>query len=139
MSSECAEGLGERVGAAMGVLRAAVELVKVDMQGRPGDGCEVLYGRAGLVYALLTLRQTRSRACENASGVLISEVEALTSDEALRGLVGDIVERGEAGARAYATRRSGAEGESMPGYMWEWHGKLYLGGAHGVGTFLSLR
>lgn len=98
----------------------------------PGNDCEVLFCRAGLLYALLALRRATRRA-----GVAPAKIEGLaeiTADDVLQRLVDDIVARGRVGAVEYAR---GVDGRGkLPGLMWSWHGKRYLGGAHGVGTFL---
>jgi hypothetical protein len=105
-------------------LQDATRVALQNEGGDPDDGCEVLYGRAGLLYALLLLRKT----CEKASS---TEISHLYSDETLRGLVKEVLRRGQLGAAAYVKAYRGSS--STPALMWSWHGKRYLGGAHGVG------
>lgn len=114
-----------------------------------GDGCEVLYGRAGLLYALLKLRSelrlsSHSRGPTSAgegSGSIVAAIWDLCEDGRLKCVVDDIVARGKEGALTYLEEElSEDERDSAPGLMWSWHGKRYLGGAHGVSTssFLPL-
>jgi len=70
-----------------------------------GGSCEWLYGRAGMLYLLRMMR----------SFVGSSGAAAQLLDEAMREAVGTIL----------ALRGQGLRG-------WRWHGKRYLGAAHGV-------
>lgn len=105
------------------------------------DGCELLYGRAGLLYTLLILDQALRRTDTAASGadglptrtlVLVKKVAGRST---LKKVVDDIIRRGMIGADDYRHdhRKALEEGEICPSLMWCWHGKRYLGGAHGVG------
>ena len=58
----------------------------------PGEECELMYGRAGYLHALLFAR-TRCRSNEN------EDEPALVPPEAFRGIVAQIVAEGVAGAR----------------------------------------
>lgn len=118
------------------ILRSAVKLAlyrPVQSENVPltaYDGCEVLYGRAGLLYALLFLRS--NTATEDYSGVpLTEEIRGLTSFDTLRKLVDDVIDRGMMGADA--TLPPGVARSAWSPLMWSWHHKLYLGAAHGVG------
>jgi hypothetical protein len=97
----------------------------------PDDGCEVLYGRAGLLYALLRLRHSLGQLSAEDSAARRA-VQPVVADDALRGIVNDIMRRGKIGAEDYGER---LRGENAPPLMWSWHGKRYLGGAHGVGQW----
>jgi hypothetical protein len=97
----------------------------------PDDGCEVLYGRAGLLYALLRLRYSLDQLSAEDSAARRG-VQALVADDALRGVVDEIMRRGKIGAEDYGERLRGV---NAPPLMWSWHGKRYLGGAHGVGQW----
>jgi len=70
--------------------------------------CEVLYGRAGCLHAILFVRTH-------------ADVPTFAAGLASR-LVREILEEGE--------QRGHQEGSSS--LMWQWHGKQYLGAAHGV-------
>lgn len=109
----------------------------------------MLYGRAGLLHALLFLRRAMARRPIGGSDALApsatlgvgadadgadSDVGRLVSDGNVAGLVDDVVARGRIGAAAYARD---SEARRCPPLMWSWHGKRYLGGAHGVGAFSS--
>ncbi|KAI0746461.1 hypothetical protein C8Q80DRAFT_1175179 [Daedaleopsis nitida] len=102
------------------------------------DGCEVLYGRAGLLYAFLLLRSELAITLSYLSHTgkpkekVVRELESLTSDENIKSLVDDIVKRGDLGASLYAEELEETERHKAPPLMWRWHGSRYLGAAHGV-------
>ncbi|KAI1798461.1 hypothetical protein LXA43DRAFT_32098 [Ganoderma leucocontextum] len=108
------------------------------------DGCEVLYGRAGLLYALLLLRGelvvTLSYLAQagKAKDKVVRDAEALCGDASLKELVDGIVLRGELGARRYADELEESEKAKAPPLMWKWHGSRYLGAAHGVAGILHM-
>lgn len=59
------------------------------------EGCEVTYGRAGLLYALLLLRaELLSHTTSDEHLTLVEAVNSVTSDEAIASLVEDIIKRG---------------------------------------------
>jgi len=121
------------------VLRSAVKLAlyrpvqESNVPMMPYDGCEVLYGRAGLLYTLLFLR-SNVRAETYSDAPL--DMKFLLSFDTLRKVVDDIIERGTMGAEA--TRPPGVTPSAWAPLMWSWHHKLYLGAAHGVGKLMSL-
>ena len=128
--------------------RGAVELINGAQEtalAEPvdDDGCEVLYGRAGLLYALLLLRSelvvTLSYLAQVGKGKdrVVKEAEALCGDGSLKELVEDIIQRGELGARRYVEELEESEKAKAPPLMWKWHGSRYLGAAHGVGESIS--
>ena len=98
-----------------------------------------MYGRAGLLYALLFLRAEAQAACARASAEeiaadpLINMLGHLCSDKNVNAIVHDIMSRGKVGARLYKAELRARDRELAPPLMWSWHGKRYLGGAHGVG------
>ena len=100
----------------------------------PYDGCEVLCGRAGLLYALLFLRSNVTAEMYS-DAPLIGDIKALISFDTLRKVVDDVIERGRMGAEA--TRPPGVAPPTWAPLMWSWHHKLYLGAAHGVGKSMS--
>lgn len=125
---------------AVEVLEGAIDqAIKEELDS---DGCEVLYGRAGLLYALLLLRRDMGGRTESInpskSESFGRAVKGICSDENLRSLVDDIVKRGRMGAREYAKELGAEERDRAPPLMWVWHGKRYLGAAHGVGEWLRL-
>ena len=71
--------------------------------------CEILYGRSGYLTAILWARHHLKDATFGRS-VVVNTARA-------------IIENGLATARKYQT--------NLP-LLWEWHGSLYLGAAHGV-------
>jgi hypothetical protein len=103
--------------------------------GDGDEGCEVLYGRAGFLYALLLLRLAADDP--RAARDIVRGVGALVSDESLGRVVEEIVRRGKAGAMRLRARGADGGGDTPP-LMWRWHGKRYLGSAHGVGESLCL-
>lgn len=98
--------------------------------GNKEDASEVLYGRAGLLYALLYLR----KAIKGKQQQQIAPLESLVSDDNLGHLVDSIVNRGKHGAFSLSSEFRLDDRSRLPPLMWTWHGKRYLGGAHGVGT-----
>jgi len=122
------------------ILRSAVKLALYrpvhasNVPLMPYDGCEVLYGRAGLLYALLLLRSSMTvETCSD--GSLTGDIKTLISFDTLRKVVDDVVERGTMGAEA--TRPPDVAPTAWSPLMWSWHHKLYLGAAHGVGKSMS--
>lgn len=118
------------------ILRSAVKLALYrpvhasNVPLMPYDGCEVLYGRAGLLYALLFLRSNITAEIYS-DAPLTGDIKSLISFDTLRKVVDDVIERGTMGAEA--TRPPGVAPSAWPPLMWSWHHKLYLGAAHGVG------
>ncbi|KZV75025.1 hypothetical protein PENSPDRAFT_681467 [Peniophora sp. CONT] len=108
----------------------------------PEDGCELLYGRAGLLYALLLLKSTIPAVNGGSpdspnSGFesLVELLRSLTRTATLKLLVDDLIRRGRAGAARFSAESRLTEG---PGLMWVWHGKRYLGAAHGIAGILDV-
>ena len=127
--------------------RGAIELISgahevATTEKISDDGCEVLYGRAGLLYALLLLRSELTVTLNYLDHAhpgkprekVVREVERLCSDENIKALVDDIIQRGEFGAQLYAEELEESERQNAPSLMWRWHGTRYLGAAHGVGA-----
>ncbi|KAI0339344.1 hypothetical protein BDW22DRAFT_1336628 [Trametopsis cervina] len=128
------------------LLREAVQVAVDGDDAKDDDGCEVLYGRAGLLYTLLFLRaETHARRRETAEqeippDAFVTIVEQLCHDQNIAALVDEIVTRGRRGARQYAMEarsRDRSVGRAPP-LMWSWHGKRYLGSAHGVAGILQM-
>ncbi|KAF9049209.1 Lanthionine synthetase C-like protein [Hymenopellis radicata] len=92
------------------------------------DGCEVLYGRGGLLYALLLIRQAASKADQSLP--LIYQISELISDSTLLKMVNVILQHGRFGASTYH--------HGSPPLMWSWHRKRYLGAAHGLAGILHI-
>jgi hypothetical protein len=122
------------------LLLRGVEVIMSDDRnfGEDDDGCEVLYGRAGFLYALLFLRNASvvregGRMERSGGGGLDQDIETcrtLISDETLETVVHSIIRRGRNGAETYRFEFGPAKSSPL---MWTWHMKRYLGGAHGVG------
>lgn len=88
----------------------------------PADECEVLYGRAGLLYALLFVERTCPKA----------EI----SSRHFQKLITEIVTEGRSCGGALAGKRVRLP---TPPFMHEWHKKPYLGAAHGTCGILHVR
>lgn len=133
------------VTSAANVLFAAtiVALQPVAAAELPEDGCELLYGRAGLLHALLLLHQAyhSTHAADHLAdgntlhGQVASAVKQLIGHLILKKLADDLIQRGRIGAEIYSDDHKKAlkESEICPSLMWCWHGQRYLGGAHGIG------
>ena len=117
------------------------DAVRVTMQEHlDEDGCEVLYGRAGFLYAILLLRQKSSEYSTELRNddPVFATVSNIASDQNISALVEDIIRRGVIGAQSYVATLSVEESKRAPPLMWSWHGKRYLGGAHGLGKYFPL-
>ena len=89
--------------------------ISSEVRNCPEEECEVLYGRAGSLHAILFLRSTFE---DNDIGHNL----AVT-------IIKEIVDNGEKVATEF--------GVSMP-LFWKWHDKGYLGAAHGVCAILQM-
>ena len=113
-------------------------LVQTDLRletppsGDDGE-CEILYGLAGLLYALLFLRSSITSERAGAPMDVLSTITGLVSDSNIQHLVNAMILRGKTGSAFY---HSEFPRETPPAFMWSWHGKRYLGVAHGVGMLL---
>ena len=68
---------------------------------------------------------------------LVRTLGQLCSDKNIHVIIYDIIARGKLGASRYKQElRTTRDKELAPPLMWSWHGKRYLGGAHGVGTHI---
>lgn len=79
----------------------------------PGE-CEVLCGRAGYLQALLFVRRCLLGDEDFGRTVVVNTIRTMIQT---------------------GIRTSGERGSSLP-LLWEWHGKQYLGAAHGVAGIL---
>ncbi len=93
------------------------------------DECEVLYGRAGMLYALLYLRNAFHDWSEEDK----APFQQLISDGTLAKLVDSLMASGRRGGALLASEFKKRDAVQLPPLMWAWHGKRYLGAAHGVG------
>jgi len=92
-----------------------LEFLRETCRKLPTTECEVLYGRAGALQAILFLRQELQDETIGRDLVVV--------------LASDIV---RAGLACSQTTRC-----PLP-LLWEWHGKAYLGAAHGVVGILQI-
>ena len=100
------------------------------------DGCEVLYGRAGLLYAFLLLRNALHQGFFNdLASELVRQLNQIVTMDNLRLITDSIIVRGRRGSRWLREELGIAvkTGQMFPPLMWSWHQKRYLGAAHGVG------
>ncbi|KAI0788913.1 hypothetical protein BC629DRAFT_1440115 [Irpex lacteus] len=141
-----AKGGTDRSRASAILVREAVQLAVDGNDPKDDDGCEVLYGRAGLLYALLFLKEeTRVRRLEThdrerALDAFSDIVEQLCHEQNIAALVDEIIARGRRGAKFYASEARSRDQQTIhaPALMWSWHGKRYLGGAHGIAGILQM-
>ncbi|KAL0566997.1 hypothetical protein V5O48_015000 [Marasmius crinis-equi] len=107
------------------------------------DGAEVLYGRAGFLYELLFLRKivhsqgwVEKGRSAGKGAVALEKILHVVSERSLSIVIESIIQRGRLGAAVYASEvapsRNHKPNASTPFLMWSWHGKRYLGAAHGV-------
>lgn len=102
------------------------------------DGCEVLYGRAGLLYAFLLLRNASSRGLsEELPTEFARQLNQLVAVDNLRVIVDSIILRGRRGG-IWLREDVGATETTLPPLMWSWHQTRYLGAAHGVAGILQM-
>ena len=90
----------------------------------PSIPSELLYGRAGYLYALLFLRKHISVDICHQYGL---------DDDLIRNTVNAIISVGQ---QTQKTATFSFSREHVP-WMWKWHGKMYLGAAHGIAGILS--
>eukprot|EP00804_Cyclotella_cryptica_P012220 CCRYP_018218-RA/>CCRYP_018218-RA protein AED:0.19 eAED:-0.29 QI:0/-1/0/1/-1/1/1/0/426 len=79
------------------------------VQKLPRGECELLYGRAGFLHALAFVRYETGHHDYG--------------KELVKKIISDILDEGK--------RMANETGLNL-NYLWEWHGKMYLGAAHGV-------
>ena len=121
------------------VLETAIQVALSDEMD--DDGCEVLYGRSGLLYALhllqaeLALLHESNMSTDRSNEPAVLAIASICSDTNVQALVDDIMKRGKVAAREYQEELSALRDErgKVPPLMWRWHATRYLGGAHGVG------
>lgn len=135
------KGGTDRSRAAAILVREAIEFAVDGNDPKDDGGCEVLYGRAGLLYATLFLRSVISDRKRHAQRQLPTDafvliLEQLCHEQNVGALVDEIIARGRRGAKLFAREARGHDQEELnaPALMWSWHSKRYLGGAHGVGA-----
>ncbi|KAE9402172.1 hypothetical protein BT96DRAFT_816835, partial [Gymnopus androsaceus JB14] len=121
----------EEISACIDVLNRALKIQAQETDEDEDGGCEVLYGQAGLLYALLRLLDSMHRAA--ASGVT-AKLETFVNKTSITNVVHSIITRGRFGASVYASNVSSKS--AVPSLMWSWHHKRYLGAAHGVAGIL---
>ncbi|OJD18299.1 hypothetical protein AJ78_01675 [Emergomyces pasteurianus Ep9510] len=96
-------------------------------QGTVLGGDEALYGRAGLLWALLQIRQRCTDEIYTAALIPVFSM--------IPRLVSIIIETGKVGASDYKNLYGGQD--ILP-LMWLWHDKYYLGAIHGIAGILSI-
>ncbi|KAL1955793.1 hypothetical protein VTO42DRAFT_8113 [Malbranchea cinnamomea] len=92
-------------------------------QGDLSGGDEVLYGRAGLLLALLNIRTLATGLHKGSKELLAPLFQNIAK------LVDVIVSAGVRGSQDYETVHGNRE--ALP-LMWPWHEKFYTGAIHGV-------
>ncbi|KIK64012.1 hypothetical protein GYMLUDRAFT_162038 [Collybiopsis luxurians FD-317 M1] len=122
----------EDISACTEALTRVLETQAQEQDDDEDDGCEVLYGRAGLLYSICRLRS----CVERANSGLRARLEKFTNEALTANIVHSIITRGRFGASLYASNVS--RGSKVPSLMWSWHRKRYLGAAHGVAGILHV-
>ena len=89
-----------------------------DVAAMPRGECELLYGRAGYLYALLAAREAITDEAAVAASVVWRLADAVAA----------------AGAHAADARGLGASW----GLVYAWHGSAYLGAGHGIAGILQI-
>ncbi|PGH00150.1 hypothetical protein GX51_05963 [Blastomyces parvus] len=107
------------------MLKSAIEFAI--KQGTAVGGDEALYGRAGLLLALLQIRQ---QCTDEENTAALTPVFTM-----IPRLVTIIMETGKVGATDYQNLYGGQD--VLP-LMWPWHDKYYLGAIHGIAGILSI-
>ncbi|OAX82918.1 hypothetical protein ACJ72_02725 [Emergomyces africanus] len=102
------------------ILQSATEFAI--KQGTVLGSDEALYGRAGLLWALLQIR----RRCTAALTPVFTMIPRLVTV---------IIETGKVGASDYKRLHGG---QDLLPLMWPWHDKYYLGAIHGIAGILSI-
>ncbi|KAL5476793.1 hypothetical protein ACEPAI_2979 [Sanghuangporus weigelae] len=95
-------------------------------------GDEVLYGRAGLLWAMLNL-QTWVGA-RGAPSRMEKDIAQVVNARTVEQVIERIIEAGKLGARWYGRNY----GEEPLPLMWPWHDGFYLGAIHGVAGILTV-
>lgn len=111
------------------VLHRALKIQAQETDEDEDEGCEVLYGQAGLLYALLRLLDRIDSVAPEVTDDL--KLETFVNKTSIANIVHSIIIRGRFGASVYASNVSSRF--KVPSLMWSWHHKRYLGAAHGVG------
>ncbi|KAL1756757.1 hypothetical protein FB107DRAFT_260695 [Schizophyllum commune] len=116
------------------IIERASQDIVVETAVSDDDGCEVLYGRAGFLYALLRLRRSFSEDTVTEVGLAVNASNVI-SDGNIERVAANVIARGRYGAQEYAAQ---LRSDAGPRLMWSWHAKRYLGGAHGVAGILNV-
>lgn len=111
------------------VLHRGLKIQAQETDEDEDEGCEVLYGQAGLLYALLRLLDRIDSAAAEVTDDL--KLETIVNKTSIVNIVHSIIIRGRFGASVYASNVSSRF--KVPSLMWSWHHKRYLGAAHGLG------
>ncbi len=106
--------------AAFSTLRRAVATAT---EGRGTVDDEILYGRAGLLWAMLNLKAW----LKSGTGVeqaRMQDQRDVAGDEVVASVVSKIIETGKISAEEFKADHSD---QPCPPLLWLWHGKYYLG------------
>lgn len=138
-SEECSSSIQAQWKEDVALMSRAVDVALFDEEL---GGDEVLYGRAGLLWALLNLRAhlatdfneiSKSKQADLMSILRLShqstrsQIESQggeSCDEVIAEIVDVLINAGIAGAAIY--KKSTGDTAALP-LMWPWHGKFYIG------------
>lgn len=106
---------------AVTTLTRAVEVAIEDKDNVSAD--EILYGRAGLLWAMLNLEVWHNGNPGRIADEERQDLEKVVGMSLVDKVFGNIIEAGDAGATMFEDISRQTE---LP-LLWKWHGKLYLG------------
>ncbi|KAH8096823.1 hypothetical protein BXZ70DRAFT_1031811 [Cristinia sonorae] len=69
---------------------------------------------------------------------MMTSIRELVSESKIDALVHDIIRRGRLGAENYRASLTSQEAQKAPSLTWSWHGKRYIGAAHGIVGILQI-
>ncbi|KAF0445421.1 lanC-like protein 1 [Gigaspora margarita] len=94
------------------------------------DSNEVLYGRAGYIYALIFIR----KYCKDNE-----EIMSKIGDKKLKEIIKLIIKDGRDGAKKMTVENLKTVNDKItkPALMWSWHNAEYIGAIHGVAGIIA--
>jgi hypothetical protein len=99
-----------------------MQLICPRVLGMPREECEVLYGRCGFLQALLACQEYQK----------FKNIDLIRHD-ACKAIISQVYEEG---LRVSQQTKEESQGRLNFPLCWRWHGKIYLGAAHGVSGIL---
>ncbi|KAG8906719.1 hypothetical protein FRB99_006317 [Tulasnella sp. 403] len=116
---------------AVTMLKTAVNVAATD--GRSG-GDEVLYGRAGLLWGMLNLKECLDESLGDEKKR--KELGKIVNEDTVGYVVDVIIEVGKFCAKEY--KKAHSDGVPPPPLVWPWHDSYYLGAIHGAAGIMTV-